>query len=107
MSSPRVAWLLRMGEGRPGAGHHSSLLATRSWTPVDLRGAQHLGSTMGAHHRHTTPEMATRVITAIQDRPVVVVGVAEQLVLGARARSATAGMVAVAGPQAWPRNGRP
>ena len=46
---------------------------------VDLRGAQHLGSTMGAHYRHTTPEMATRVAMAIQDRLAVVVGVAEQV----------------------------
>jgi integrase len=44
------------------------------------RGAQHLGSTMGAHYRHTTPEMASRVVTAIQDRLVVVVSVAEQVV---------------------------
>jgi hypothetical protein len=30
------------------------------------RGVQNLGSAMGAHYRHTTPEMATRVVTAIQ-----------------------------------------
>jgi Penicillinase repressor len=65
---------------------------TRRWSPlvspgdplldaVDLRGAQHLGSTMGARYRHTTPaEMATRVVAAIQARLVVVVGVAEQVV---------------------------
>jgi integrase len=47
---------------------------------ASTRGAQHLGSTMGAHYRHTTPEMATRVVAAIQARLVVVVGVAEQLV---------------------------
>ena len=35
---------------------------------------------MGAHYRHTTPEMATRVVTAIQTRLVVVVSVAEQVV---------------------------
>jgi hypothetical protein len=35
---------------------------------------------MGAHYRHTTPEMATRVVMAIQDRLVVVVSVAEQVV---------------------------
>jgi hypothetical protein len=114
VSLPRVAWLLRMGEGRLGAGHHSSLPAIRSWTlsisaahmtsgtplrpgweddgiparvidelmghEASTRGAQHLGSTMGAHYRHTTPEMATRVVAAIQARLVVVVGVAEQLV---------------------------
>jgi integrase len=47
---------------------------------ASTRGAQHLGSTMGTHYRHTTPEMATRVVMAIQDRLAVVVGVAEQVV---------------------------
>jgi hypothetical protein len=46
---------------------------------ASTRGAQHLGSTMGAHYRHTTPEMATRVIMAIQDRLAVVVSVAQQV----------------------------
>jgi integrase len=41
------------------------------------RGAQHLGSAMGAHYRHTTPEMATRVATAIQARLAIVVRTAE------------------------------
>jgi hypothetical protein len=44
-----------------------------------VRGAQHLGSTMGAHYRHTTPEMATRVVMAIQDRLAVAVSVAEKV----------------------------
>jgi integrase len=47
---------------------------------ASTRGAQHLDSTMGAHYRHTTPEMATRVVTAIQDRLAGVVSVAEQVV---------------------------
>lgn len=47
---------------------------------ASTRGAQHLGSTMGTHYRHTTPEMATRVTTAIQIRLAVVVSTAEQLV---------------------------
>jgi hypothetical protein len=47
---------------------------------ASTRGAQHLGSTMGAHDRHTTPEMATRVVMAIQDRLAVVVSVADQVV---------------------------
>jgi hypothetical protein len=34
---------------------------------------------MGAHYRHTTPEMATRVVMAIQDRLAVAVSVAEQV----------------------------
>ena len=45
---------------------------------ASTRGAQHLGSTMGAHYRHTTPEMATRVVTAIQARLAVVVRTAEE-----------------------------
>ena len=35
------------------------------------------GSAMGAHYRHTTPEMAARVVEAIQQRLTVVLGVAE------------------------------
>jgi integrase len=42
------------------------------------RGTQHLGSAMGAHYRHTTPEMAVHVAAAIQQRLTVVLKVAEQ-----------------------------
>jgi integrase len=35
------------------------------------------GSAIGAHYRHTTPEMAARVVDAIQQRLTVVLGVAE------------------------------
>ena len=35
---------------------------------------------MGAHYRHTTPEMAARAVEAIQLRLTVVLGVAEQAV---------------------------
>jgi hypothetical protein len=35
------------------------------------------GSAVGAHYRHTTPEMAARVAEAIQQLLTVVVGVAE------------------------------
>jgi hypothetical protein len=46
-------------------GHHAS-----------SRG--HLGgSAIGAHYRHTTPEMAARVVDAIQQRLTVVLEVAE------------------------------
>jgi integrase len=47
---------------------------------ASTRGAQRLGSTMGAHYRHTTPEMATRVVMAIQARLAVVVSAADQVV---------------------------
>jgi integrase len=42
------------------------------------RTGQHRGSAMGAHYRHTTPEMAARVAAAIQQRLTVVLQVAEQ-----------------------------
>ena len=38
------------------------------------------GSAMGAHYRHTTPEMAARAVEAIQQRLTIVLGVAEQAV---------------------------
>jgi hypothetical protein len=41
------------------------------------RAGQQRGSAMGAHYRHTTPEMAARVVDAIQQRLTVVLGVAE------------------------------
>ncbi len=42
------------------------------------RTGQHRGSAMGAHYRHTTPEMATRVIEAIEQRVRTVLKVAEE-----------------------------
>ena len=42
-----------------------------------VRGQQR-GSAMGAHYRHTTPEMAARVIDAIQQRLAIVLAVAEE-----------------------------
>ena len=39
---------------------------------------QQRGSAMGAHYRHTSPEMATRIATAIEQRLKVVLEVAEQ-----------------------------
>ena len=62
------------------AGSPARVIEERMGHEASTRGAQHLGSTMGAHYRHTTPEMATRVVTAIQDRLAVVVSVAEQVV---------------------------
>jgi hypothetical protein len=42
------------------------------------RSGQHRGSAMGAHDQHTTPEMAARVIDAIQQRLTMVLHVAEE-----------------------------
>jgi integrase len=42
------------------------------------RAGQQRGSAMGAHYRHTTPEMAARVTAAVQQRLTVVLQVAEQ-----------------------------
>ena len=38
---------------------------------------QQRGSAMGAHYRHTTPEMAARVVEAVQQRLAIVLEVAE------------------------------
>ena len=42
------------------------------------RSGQQRGSAMGAHYRHTTPEMAARIATAIEQRLRLVLEVAEQ-----------------------------
>jgi integrase len=42
------------------------------------RSGQQRGSAMGAHYRHTTPEMAARVIDAIQQRLTIVLQVADE-----------------------------
>jgi integrase len=42
------------------------------------RVGQQRGSAMGAHYRHTTPEMAGRIAVAIEQRLTVVLKVAEQ-----------------------------
>jgi integrase len=51
------------------------------------RGGHLRGSAMGAHYRHTTPEMAARAVEAIQERLTVVLGVAELAVESHRNRS--------------------
>jgi hypothetical protein len=43
-----------------------------------MAAGQQRGSAMGAHYRHTTPEMAARIATAIEQRLRVVLEVAEQ-----------------------------
>ena len=46
------------------------------------RTGQQRGSAMGAHYRHTTPEMAARIATAIEQRLTVVLEAAEQALEG-------------------------
>ena len=53
------------------------------------RGGRGLGSAIGAHYRHTTLEMATRVIAAIEARLAVVLSVAEEALETRRTRSFT------------------
>jgi hypothetical protein len=48
-------------------GHEASSRAGQQW-----------GSAMGSHYRHTTPEMAARVIDAVQERLAIVLQVAEE-----------------------------
>jgi integrase len=42
------------------------------------RSGQQRGSAMGTHYRHTTPEMAARVVEAIQQRLTIVLQVADE-----------------------------
>ena len=51
------------------------------------RGSQQRGSAMGAHHRHTTPGMAARIATAIEQRLTVMLEAAEQALEGHPNRS--------------------
>jgi hypothetical protein len=48
---------------------------------------QQRGSAMGAHYRHTTPEMAARIATAIEQRLRLVLEVAERALEGRPSRS--------------------
>jgi Phage integrase family len=41
------------------------------------RAGRHPGSAIGAYYRHTTPEMAARVVAAVEERLVVVLATAE------------------------------
>jgi hypothetical protein len=41
------------------------------------RSGRHQASDIGAHYRHTTPEMAARVVVAVEDRLLVVLATAE------------------------------
>jgi predicted ArsR family transcriptional regulator len=52
------------------------------------RSGQQRGSAMGAHYRHTTPEMAAWVVDAVQQRLMVVLEVAERAVESYPDRSA-------------------
>jgi hypothetical protein len=52
------------------------------------RSGRGLGSAIGAHYRHTTPEMAARVVAAVDARLAVVLRVAEEALENRRKRSA-------------------
>jgi len=41
------------------------------------RSGRHQASIIGAHYRHTTPEMAARITAAVEQRLVVVLATAE------------------------------
>ena len=41
------------------------------------RSGRHQASAIGAHYRHTTPEMAARVVAAVEERLVIVLATAE------------------------------
>ena len=52
------------------------------------RAGQQRGSAMGAHYRHTTPEMAARIAAAIEQRLRLVLEAAEQALEAQPSRSA-------------------
>ena len=41
------------------------------------RSGRQQASAIGAHYQHTTPEMAARVVTAVEQRLVIVLAMAE------------------------------
>jgi integrase len=51
------------------------------------RAGQQRGSAMGAHYRHTTPEMAARIAAAIEQCLTVVLKIAEQALEAQPSRS--------------------
>jgi integrase len=50
------------------------------------RAGRHRGTAIGAHYRHTTPEMAARVVAAIEERLAIVVQTAEAALDNAHGR---------------------
>jgi hypothetical protein len=51
---------------------------TRVVSPIACHSAgRHQASAIGAHYRHTTPDMAARVVTAVEQRLVIVLAKAE------------------------------
>jgi hypothetical protein len=52
------------------------------------RAGWHQGSAIGAHYRHTTPEMATRLVAAVEERLAVVLATAEVALDQQRPRNA-------------------
>jgi Phage integrase family len=67
-------------------------------------GQQH-GSAMGAHYRHTTPEMAARIAAAVEQRLRLVLEVAEQA-LEAQPRRSTQSVPAATGRVFWQISGK-
>jgi integrase len=61
-----------------GAGIPARVIDEVTGHEASDRAGQQRGSAMDAHYRHTTPEMAGRIATAIQQRLRVVLEVAEQ-----------------------------
>ena len=66
-----------LGGRSPRAPPASCGPSTCPTTDPTSRAGQQRGSAMGAHYRHTTPEMAARVVAAIQQRLTIALGVAE------------------------------
>jgi hypothetical protein len=74
--SPRIGLALpaALGTGRVCVGPVIDELMGHQ---ASGRAGRHPGSAIGAHYRHTTPEMAARVVAAVEERLVVVLATAE------------------------------
>jgi hypothetical protein len=70
------------------------------------RAGQQRGSVMGAHYRHTTPEMAARIAVAVEQRLTVVLEVAEQALEAPPAPLNTESALAATGRVFWQISGK-
>jgi hypothetical protein len=107
-ASPCCWWSWRC-EGTPSRGRGWAGGRRPAWPVMGheatSRLGQQRGSAMGAHYRHTTPEMAARIATAIEQRLRLVLEVAERALEGRPSRS-TQRVLATTGRVFWQISGK-
>jgi integrase len=70
-------WTLRFSTWLEDAGIPARVIDELMGHQASGRAGRHQASAIGAHYRHTTPEMAARVVAAVEERLVVVLATAE------------------------------